>query len=290
VTRPEPDLRERLPDLAADARRLARLTLEEDGPADLTTAIVGPVPHPGTGTIEFRGRGVLAGQVYADAVARELDCEVTWEAREGEQVTARAIGRIRGDRAGLLRVERPLLNLLQRASGIASRTRQYVELLGDTPCRLLHTRKTAPGLRLFDVAAVVAGGGAVHRLDLAHTVMIKDNHWRLLAQARRSLDAALRQARERGALSCQVEVESEAQVRLACTAGADRLLIDNQRPAMVRAWSQLARTLRSDIAIEATGGITLENVRDFALAGADYVSVGGITHSPPAADIALELD
>jgi nicotinate-nucleotide pyrophosphorylase (carboxylating) len=182
-----------------------------------------------------------------------------------------------------------VLNILQRACGIAAATRAFVERLAGTPCRVLHTRKTAPGLRLLDASAVVAGGGAIHRLNLAQTVMVKDNHWRALEREGRSLRDALAAARARGALACQVEVESEAQVRDACAAGADRLLIDNQDAGTVRAWAGLARGLHPAIAIEATGGITLENVREYADAGADYVSIGALTHSVAAADIALEL-
>ena len=280
---------EHLPDLAPDAERLARLVLDEDGPVDLSTEVAGPGLEPGEGIIQFRKDGVLAGLPYAEAVARLGRCRVEWTASEGQSVRRRVVGRIQGARGALLRVERPFLNLLQRASGIATTTRRFVEALSGTGCTLLHTRKTAPGLRLFDVAAVQAGGGGIHRLDLSRTVMIKDNHWRLLERQGRTLEAALKVARERGAIACQVEVENETQVRTACDAGADRLLIDNQAADMVRTWAQLARSLRPGIRIEATGGLTLANVREYALAGADYVSVGGLTHSAPAADIALEL-
>ena len=285
-----PSAAEQLPDLTADAERLARLVLDEDGPADLSTEVAGPGLEPGEGIIQFRKDGVLAGLPYADAVARLGRCRVDWAATQGQVVERQEVGRIHGARASLLRVERPFLNLLQRASGIATATRRLVDSLAGTECTLLHTRKTAPGLRLFDVAAVQAGGGGIHRLDLSHTVMIKDNHWRLLDRQGRTLQAALEMARARGAVACQVEVENETQVRTACAAGADRLLIDNQAPGVVRAWGLLARSLRPGIRIEATGGLTLANIREYALAGADYVSVGGLTHSAPAADIALELD
>jgi nicotinate-nucleotide pyrophosphorylase (carboxylating) len=135
----------------------------------------------------------------------------------------------------------------------------------------------------------VAGGGSIHRLDLTHTVMVKDNHWRALAREGRSLTDALAAARSRGAVTCQVEVETEAQVREACAAGADRLLIDNQSPEVVRDWAGIARRVKPDVAIEATGGITIDTARAYALAGADYVSVGALTHSVTAADISLEL-
>ena len=281
---------EHLPDLAADAERLARLVLEEDGAVDLSTEVAGPGLEAGEGIIQFRKEGVLAGLTYADAVARQGGCQVEWRAVQSQVVQRQEVGRIHGGRKALLRVERPFLNLLQRASGIATVTHRLVEALAGTGCTLLHTRKTAPGLRLFDVAAVHAGGGGIHRLDLSHTVMIKDNHWRLLDRQGRTLGDALQLARARGAVACQVEVENETQVRTACAAGADRLLIDNQAPEVVRAWGTLARSLRSGIQIEATGGLTLANVREYARAGADYVSVGALTHSAPAADIALELD
>jgi len=207
----------------------------------------------------------------------------------GTDVRPGSLGTLRGDLAAILRAERPILNLLQRGCGIAAATRAFVARLEGTGCRVLHTRKTAPGLRIFDAAAVVAGGGVVHRLDLAHTVMVKDNHWRALEREGRSLAEALRLARAKGAVACQVEVEAESQVFLACEAGADRLLIDNQPPDVVREWSALARRLARGIVIEATGGITIANVRDYGEAGVDFVSVGALTHSVRAADIALAL-
>ena len=285
-----PDSLERLPDLTADAHRVARLALEEDGARDLSTEVAGDPDGPASGVLVLRGRGVVAGLVYAEAVAAEAGCGIGWLAEAGQALDSARIGRISGNRRSMLRAERPLLNLLQRASGVASQTRPFVDAIAGTGCTLLHTRKTMPGLRLFDIAAVVAGGGGVHRLDLTHTVMIKDNHWRVLRQSGRSLASALAEARRQGALACQVEVETAPQLREACEAGADRLLIDNQVPATVTAWGTLARSLRPAIEIEATGGITLANARDYASAGADYISVGEITHSARAADIALEFD
>lgn len=265
--------------------------MEEDGERDLTTLVtVSEGDHREVvGSIECRSRAVVAGFRYAEAVASLAGAEVSWRVAEGRLAEREPLGEIRGTLAAVLRAERPLLNLLQRAAGIATLTRSYVEALAGTGCRLLHTRKTVPGLRLFDVAAVVAGGGEVHRLDLAHTVMVKDNHWAALADSQKPLADALRLARARGARSCQVEVESETAVREACAASADRLLIDNQKPATVRAWSALARSLLPGIAIEATGGVTLQNARDYALAGADFISVGELTHSMRAVDISIEI-
>ena len=182
-----------------------------------------------------------------------------------------------------------MLNLLQRASGIASTTRSYVDAVQGTRTRILHTRKTAPGLRSLDISAVIAGGGHAHRIDLSHEVMVKDNHWQALARSGNTLEAALAEGRRRGLRALYVEVESLEQLELACAAGASRLLIDNQKPETLKSWAQLARERASDIEIEATGGIALSNVREYALAGADFISIGALTHSVRAADIALEV-
>jgi nicotinate-nucleotide pyrophosphorylase (carboxylating) len=136
---------------------------------------------------------------------------------------------------------------------------------------------------------VIAGGGTRHRAELGHEVMVKDNHWQALNFAGGDLSAALQEARRRGITTLQVEVESLEQVERACAAGATRLLVDNQSPDVVRDWGQRARQLRAGIEIEATGGITLANVRAYADAGADFVSVGALTHSVRAADLAIEI-
>ena len=205
---------------------------------------------------------------YADEVARSCGCRIEWTAGEGDPVFQGAsAGIVRGELADILRAERPLLNLLQRASGIASATRSFVDAVHGTRTRILHTRKTAPGLRSLDISAVIAGGGHAHRIDLSHEVMVKDNHWQALARSGNTLDAALAEGKKRGLNALYVEVESLEQLELACAAGASRLLIDNQQPETVGTWGQLARERTPAIEIEATGGITLGNVRDYALAG-----------------------
>jgi nicotinate-nucleotide pyrophosphorylase (carboxylating) len=256
----------------------------------LTTEVVLTRPVGAAATVDFRGRGVVAGLAYAAAAARLAGCTVQWRHHEGELVERGVLGRLEGDLAAILRAERPLLNLLQRASGIATLTRSFVLAVEGTGCGILHTRKTAPGLRLFDASAVVAGGGAVHRLDLSRTVMIKDNHWSALAALGRTLAEVRSAAHQRGGSGFQVEVESLAQVEEACAAGADRLLVDNQDPDTVARWARRARELQPAVQIEATGGITLETVRGYAEAGADFVSVGALTHSVRAAEIALTLE
>ena len=199
------------------------------------------------------------------------------------------IGTIRGDLRAILRAERPLLNIVQRASGIAIATRAFVDALAGTGCGVLHTRKTAPGLRILDVSGVLAGGGVLHRTDLAETVMVKDNHWQALRGRGVSLDDALDHARALGSRGTHVEVETREQVELACRARATRLLVDNQSPETVRDWAEIARRLAPGIEIEATGGITIANARGYADAGVDFISIGGLTHSVKGADIALEV-
>ena len=276
--------------MTPNAERIAAVALAEDGATDITTVLTVPAGVSGEGQIEYRSGGVVAGAAYADAVARACECRIEWRAPEGRTVAAGTVaGVVHGPLGRILRAERPMLNLLQRASGIATATRAYVDAVAGTGCRILHTRKTAPGLRVLDVAAVLAGGGTRHRFDLAHEVMVKDNHWQALRREGNTLAAALADGRRRGVASLQVEVETEAQLEEACAAGATRLLVDNQPPATVRSWARRALQLVPGIEIEATGGITLANVREYAEAGVDFVSVGALTHSVMAADIGLEI-
>jgi len=284
-------LYEGLPDVASDAHRVAAVALAEDGEIDVTTALIASPQTSVAGHIKVRQAGVFAGHWYAEAVARACGCAaITWTTAEGEPIEEdRTVGVLCGSVAQLLRAERPLLNLLQRACGVATATRAFVEAVAGTHCRILHTRKTTPGLRGLEVRAVLAGGGALHRVALSRIVMIKDNHWNALERAGTTLSSALAAARSRGVLACHVEAESLSQVEAACAAGATRILVDNQSPDALRAWAQVARRLTPGIEVEATGGITLANVRAYAEAGADFVSVGALTHSPPAADLTLEL-
>jgi nicotinate-nucleotide pyrophosphorylase (carboxylating) len=276
--------------VTSDAERIAAVALAEDGATDVTTALTVPIGLAGEGRLEYRSGGVMAGAAFADAVARACDCRIEWRAPDGRTVAAGAVvGLVHGPLGRILRAERPLLNLLQRACGIATATRAYVDAVAGTGCRILHTRKTAPGLRALDVSAVLSGGGARHRLDLSHEVMVKDNHWQALRMDGNTLAAALARGRERGIASLQVEVETLQQLEEACAAGATRLLVDNQPPDTVRSWADRARALVPGIEIEATGGITLANVRSYAEAGADFVSIGALTHSVTAADLGLEV-
>lgn len=284
----ERDLRIRI---GTDSMQVAERALAEDGPEDVTTRYAVDPSQFATAVIEFRTPGVLAGTAYADAVTTLCELGgVIWQSASGTRLPAgTTAGVLQGNLAAILRAERPLLNLLQRAVGIATMTREFVDRVEGTAARILHTRKTAPSLRLLDVSAVIAGGGHLHRLDLAHAVMVKDNHWRALEQSGRGLSDVLGGARSAGIAECHVEVESPAQLQAACKAGATRLLIDNQTAATVREWTVLARSLSPTVEVEATGGITLDNVRSFAEAGVDFISIGALTHSVKAADVALEV-
>jgi nicotinate-nucleotide pyrophosphorylase (carboxylating) len=273
-----------------DADRIAAAALAEDGETDVTTALTIPSEIQANGFIEYRSGGVLSGTACADAVARACGFKIFWKMPDGTTAEAGSVvGLIQGDLRSILRAERPLLNLLQRASGIATATRVFVKAVEGTGSSILHTRKTAPGLRALDVAAVLAGGGQRHRIGLGREIMVKDNHWQALDRAGQRLSEALGKARQRGISELYVEVESVEQVHAACAAGATRLLVDNQSPEMVREWGRLARERCPGIEIEATGGITLDNVRTYAEAGADFISIGALTHSVRAADIALEI-
>ena len=278
------------PSSRREIERIASAALAEDGRLDITTALTVPPRTPAGAVIEYRSGGIVSGLAYADAVARACGCVIEWSSGEGDTVhSGAALGVLRGDLADILRAERPLLNLLQRACGIAALTRAFVDSIHGTRTRILHTRKTAPGLRSLDIAAVLAGGGYAHRADLSHQLMVKDNHWRALERKGAGLAQALTEAKKRGVTALYVEVESLEQLEQACAAGATRLVVDNQPPETLRAWGQLARERLPSIEIEATGGISLANVRAYAEAGADFISVGALTHSVTAADIAIEV-
>lgn len=275
----------------ADALRVARLALDEDGARDVTSEASVAAAMNGTALIEVRDDVVLAGCAYADAVVAACDLPpIAWRAADAHRIAAGGVaGTLEGSLRAILRAERPLLNLLQRACGVATFTRVHVDLVRGTSCRILHTRKTTPGLRLFEVSAVLAGGGTRHRLDLATELMVKDNHWEALRAAGRSVQDALDIARSAGVTSLQVEVESVEQLDAALAAGATRILIDNQAPDTVTAWVKVVRASHPAVEVEATGRITLDTLGRYAMTGVDYISLGALTHSAPSADLGLSV-
>jgi nicotinate-nucleotide pyrophosphorylase (carboxylating) len=221
-----------LPDIEQNALAVAKLALAEDGLFDITSEVVGAAGVAASAAVEYRSGGVVAGSAYANAVVQLCNCgELKWSVGDGEIVhPGTTVATLDGDLARILVAERTLLNFLQRACGIATATRAFVDAVAGTGCRVLHTRKTVPGLRVFDVHAVLAGGGGMHRLSLSSAVLVKDNHWHVLERDGGSLRAACEAAKGRGINGIYVEVENLEQVTCACHAGATRLLIDNQNP------------------------------------------------------------
>jgi nicotinate-nucleotide pyrophosphorylase (carboxylating) len=284
---------------ALDAK-LREFLAEDVGPGDVTTEWTVPAEARARGRFVARTACVVSGLSIARRVFELLDPELGWEAEApaGSLALPEAtLARLSGRARALLTAERVALNLLQRMCGIATVTRRYVGEVVGTNCRILDTRKTAPGLRAFDRMAVRDGGGCNHRDGLFDMVLIKDNHRRLAGGVRAALSAARRRAEQRAALAAptpgmeiEIEIESEEELRDAIAAGAGRILIDNQTPETVARWARIAREGPAPPFLEASGNMTLERVRAYALAGADAVSVGALTHSVAAADIALELE
>ncbi len=193
-------------------------------------------------------------------------------------ITGQPVAVIRHNARAILSCERVILNLLQRMSGIATATRRYVDAIAGTKCRILDTRKTAPGLRLIDKYAVRCGGGQNHRLDLSDGILVKNNHVDLAGGIREVLERAHRN--RKGEQPIQVEVRSMAELEDALQYGAEAILLDNMTPEQVCLAVQRVAHHTRRVPLEASGGITLENVRAYAEAGVDYISVGALTHSP----------
>jgi len=191
---------------------------------------------------------------------------------------------LRGPARPLLSCERVVLNLLQRLSGIATLTRQYVDAVKDLPVTILDTRKTAPGMRALDKYAVTCGGGHNHRADLSDAILIKNNHIRLAGGIAAALGAA--RAHRRPGQAIEIEVRTEAEVDEALAGGAERLLLDNMSPEQVK--SAMAR-LQGRLPVEVSGGVRLATVRAYAEAGANFISVGALTHSAPAVDLSMRI-
>lgn len=272
-------------------RTLREFLAEDVGLRDLTTETTVPPDARAAGQIIARSECVVSGLPIARRVFELRDRELTWqgEVASGTRVAAgTTLVTLSGEARALLTAERVALNLLQRMCGIATATKRYVEAVAGTGCRILDTRKTAPGLRPFDRMAVRDGGGANHRYDLSEMILIKDNH-RGIA---RGIPRAVEEARRTAPAGMTIEVEVETQVQLveALSAGADAILIDNQTPETVRRFCRIARERATPPSVEASGNIRLENVRAYALAGAQTISVGALTHSVTAADISLELE
>lgn len=266
---------------------LERALTEDIGSGDITSNLTIPQALQGRAVIEARQDLIVCGIEIAREVFAAVDATLLFEilVSDGNRATAGEIlARVTGPMRSILAAERTALNFLQRLSGIATLTQKYVDQISGTSAKLVDTRKTLPGWRVLDKYAVATGGGTNHRIGLYDGILIKDNH----IAAAGSLVSAVRAAKA-GApkhLRVQVEVESLAQANSALEAGADSLLLDNQTPQSLK---EICAALRDQIELEASGGVTLANIRAIAETGVHRISVGALTHSASAVDIALEI-
>lgn len=271
---------------AVGLRALVARALEEDFGilGDLTSIATIPDDATAEAAIVARRYGVLAGVAAATEVFRQVDprLKVVWKVSDGEVVeNDESVATISGNLRSILAAERTALNLLQHASGIATMTRQFVQA-AEGRSKVRDTRKTLPGLRAVEKAAVRAGGGFNHRECLSDAVLIKDNHLAYL-----DLTAAVERSKVRWpGRMVEVECDTMAQVLEAVAAGADVILLDNMTPDEVR---EAVEVVDGMIPLEVSGGVTFETIRDFAASGAEFVSVGALTHSAPALDLALDV-
>jgi len=278
---------------------LEQALVEDKATSDVTTALTIDPGLRAAATVIAKEECVLAG---LGCIPRFLDIFVRLDGKssgrhevishpeifDGVRLRkGQAIAVIRHNARVILACERVILNLMQRMSGIATLTRKYVQAVEDTGAKVLDTRKTIPGLRILDKYAVRCGGGENHRLDLSDGILIKNNHIALGG----GIEKVLARAKERrkGSQVIDIEVRNLAELELALDHGAESLLLDNMTPAEVKKSVEFVRKRGLAIPIEASGGITLENIRKYALAGPDYISVGALTHSAPAVDLSMRI-
>ncbi len=295
---------------------LLKRALEEDlGSGDATTAAVVPLRASAVAHILARQTLVCAGLPMAERVFRSLDpeIEVTCLHNDGSFVEAGAkIVSIKGNARAILSGERTALNFLAHLCGIATLTRRFVEQLAGTRTRIRDTRKTTPGLRALEKYAVKTGGGSNHRIGLYDAILLKENHIALAGGIKAALDKAHTYASPKvpapraasaydaagldpevvgpGPLPVQIEVRDQKELLEALGAGAEAVLLDNMTPQRAAECVKIARGIRAECVIEISGGITLDNAREYAEAGADFLSSGMLTHSAPAANLSQLVD
>ncbi|MCG3159534.1 MAG: putative nicotinate-nucleotide pyrophosphorylase [carboxylating] [Acidobacteria bacterium] len=276
------------------AGEIVNRALDEDlGRGDITSRSIVRFGVNAQGNFIAKQDLVLAGLEVADLVFGWFDEYIQIESTvaDGDEIkSGKVFARVIGDAQMLLSAERTALNFLQHLSGIATVTRQYVQAIAGTKAKIVDTRKTTPGLRMLEKYAVSVGGGSNHRLGLDDGVLIKDNH---LAMAGSVADAVRRAREAAGHLhKIEVEVVTLEQVKEALDAKADILLLDNMAPEMIRQAVQIVSEREPDdrrTLLEASGGINLSNVRQYAEAGVDLISIGALTHSAPSVDISFKI-
>jgi nicotinate-nucleotide pyrophosphorylase (carboxylating) len=269
-----------------------RALAEDLGKGDVTTGALIPGDQQGTGFIVAKQAGILAGVGAAKQVFQRVDPELKVEVllEDGARVKPGSrVARVSGSIASILKAERVALNFLQRLSSIASETNRYVEAVRGLPVRIMDTRKTTPGLRSLEKYAVQVGGGKNHRMSLGDGILIKDNHLAALHSQGLNIKEIVAKARRNAPqrLAVEVEVGTVSEALEAVEAGADIVMLDNMNLEDIR---RAAKSIHGRALIEASGGITLENVRAVAETGVDFISIGALTHSARALDISLELE
>jgi nicotinate-nucleotide pyrophosphorylase (carboxylating) len=269
---------------------IAAALKEDIGQGDITTDFFVPEMLHATGRVTARENAIVAGTGTAAEVFRRLDPSIGIQVphRDGDEVVAGdLIIEVRGLARSILKAERVALNFLQRLCGIATLTRQFVDAVGNHPAKILDTRKTTPGMRALEKAAVVAGGGVNHRFGLYDMVLVKDNHLATFGGLSSFADRIRQLRRERPNIRIEVEADDLEQARaFADVEGIDVILLDNMTPAQMR---EAIALRKGNIQFEASGGITLKNVKRVAATGVDYISIGGLTNAARAIDIALEM-
>ena len=272
---------------------LIDLALEEDiGGGDITSETLIPADLRAKTTLLAKADGVLAGVDLAKLVFIKVDPELKFKVllKDGTRIhSGDIIATVTGNARSLLKAERVALNFLQKLSGIATQTAEYVALIGDLPVEILDTRKTTPGMRLLEKYAVSMGGGRNHRFNLSDGMLIKDNHLATLRTHGMTLKEIVAKAKQSAPAGIKVEVEvtNLKEVREAVAAKADIIMFDNISPAKMRAAVKL---VPSGIMTEASGNINLKTVRAVAETGVNFISIGALTHSPKALDISLEFE
>jgi len=269
---------------------IAAALKEDIGQGDITTDFFVPETLHATGRVTAREKTVVAGTGAAAEVFCRVDPSIDIQVlhRDGDEIVAGdLIIEVRGLARSILKAERVALNFLQRLCGIATLTRQFVDAIGNDPAKILDTRKTTPGLRALEKAAVVAGGGANHRFGLYDMVLVKDNHLATFGGLSSFADRVRQLRQEQPNIRIEVEADDLEQARaFADVEGIDVILLDNMTPAQMR---EAIALRKGNIQFEASGGVTLKNVKRIAATGVDYISIGGLTNAARAIDIALEM-
>jgi nicotinate-nucleotide pyrophosphorylase (carboxylating) len=269
---------------------IAAALKEDIGKGDITTEFFVPEALHASGRIVAHESAIVAGTGTATEIFRKIDPEtdIVIVRPDGEAVVAGdVVIEVRGRARSILKAERVALNFLQRLCGVATLTRQFVDAVGNHPAKILDTRKTTPGLRMLEKAAVVAGGGVNHRSGLYDMVLVKDNHLAALGGLSGFADQIRQLRRERPNIRIEVEADDLEQVRAFVEIeGIDAILLDNMVPAQIR---EALALRRNNINFEASGGITLKTVRRIAATGVDFISIGALTNSAHAIDLGLEM-